>query len=317
LNFRFRETLGNQSPRNMAAPGPVPAPARQPAPGPVPAPACYTQTCGYLDWYLDEAKSPVVRIYGTTQHGQKCCLHLHGARPYLYAQLSSSRADDLDLLQAQVRTSDNAFAVEQVCRVSDLTSAYGFHHTPSSLAKVTLSDPQRVRALADYLAGGKVRRNVFDAHVGFIPQFLADYNLAGMADIRFSKVLFRFPWPAAPSRPGGLCSETIPAAWRHPVNSDPQWRPKGGGKAVLHAERALTRANAASAALGVVSEDLWYKSLPGFARTASCELEVDADVGDIITSRSRPVPGSLADKNVKSVPSLIPWCVDVRALDRR
>jgi hypothetical protein len=49
------------------------------------------------------SRVPVVRIFGTTPAGQKACLHLHGAFPYLYVFYE----DDLpqDPAQGEMRSS--------------------------------------------------------------------------------------------------------------------------------------------------------------------------------------------------------------------
>jgi hypothetical protein len=30
------------------------------------------------------SQSPIIRLYGTTEKGEKCCVHVHGYYPYLY-----------------------------------------------------------------------------------------------------------------------------------------------------------------------------------------------------------------------------------------
>jgi DNA polymerase zeta len=42
----------------------------------------------------NEAKVPVIRVFGSTKTGQKVCAHIHGAFPYLYIEYAGSLEPD-------------------------------------------------------------------------------------------------------------------------------------------------------------------------------------------------------------------------------
>ena len=41
-----------------------------------------------------QTKVPVVRVFGSTETGQKVCAHIHGAFPYLFVEYTGSLADE-------------------------------------------------------------------------------------------------------------------------------------------------------------------------------------------------------------------------------
>ncbi|PHH64053.1 hypothetical protein CDD81_5046 [Ophiocordyceps australis] len=210
----------------------------------------------------DSPKVPVVRIFGSTETGQKVCAHIHGAFPYLYIEYP----DDLTYQQAGSfifglhLSIDHALAVSYrrdpngkdgkfVARITLVKGIpfYGFHVGHRLFLKIYLFNPMVMTRLADLLLQGVIMKRRFqpyEAHLQYLLQFMIDYNLYGCDYLNSAKTTFRAPVPQH----------------SHGSNS-------------LHLWHSL------SIAQKYITDDA---SLP---RVSHCSIEVDICVQDIINRR--------------------------------
>ncbi|TGO91944.1 hypothetical protein BPOR_0014g00170 [Botrytis porri] len=160
-----------------------------------------------------EPKVPVIRIFGSTETGQKVCAHIHGAFPYLYIEYEGSLdPDEVGSYIHRLHLSiDYALAVSYrrnaydgnakfVARITLVKAVpfYGFHVGDRFYLKIYMLNPMVMTRLADILRQGTVMKRVFqpyEAHLQFLLQWMADYNLYGCGYIDSSKVTFRGPVP--------------------------------------------------------------------------------------------------------------------------
>ncbi|XP_027107695.1 DNA polymerase zeta catalytic subunit isoform X2 [Coffea arabica] len=155
---------------------------------------------------------PVIRIYGSTPAGQKTCLHVHRALPYLYVPYSdvSLQLDEEDsastnaislAIEKALKLKGNAGLKRQHVHGCSLVRAkklYGFHSSEELFVKIYLYYPQDVSRAATLLLGGAVLDRIVqphESHIPFLLQFLIDYNLYGMGHLHVSKIKFRHPVP--------------------------------------------------------------------------------------------------------------------------
>lgn len=71
---------------------------------------------------------------------------------------------------------------------------YGFHHTYSSYLKILLSDPSLLQPLATILRSGAVfgtKFEVYEAHLGYLLQFMVDFNLYGCGWLEIGEAWLR------------------------------------------------------------------------------------------------------------------------------
>ncbi|KAL4556311.1 hypothetical protein LXL04_038958 [Taraxacum kok-saghyz] len=155
---------------------------------------------------------PVIRVYGSTPGGQKTCLHIHGALPYLYVPCSDivhqpdqqgdecARVISLALERALKLKSSAGSKRQHVhdCSLVRARRLYGYDASEQLYAKLYLYHPQDVSRAANLLLEGSVldkSLQPIESHIPFLLQFLIDYNLQGMGHLHVSKMKFRHPLP--------------------------------------------------------------------------------------------------------------------------
>ncbi|PYH98794.1 DNA polymerase zeta catalytic subunit [Aspergillus ellipticus CBS 707.79] len=161
----------------------------------------------------DRSKVPVIRIFGATETGQKVCVHVHGAFPYLYVEYdgdlnpekvsSAIRSLRLSIDQAlavSYNRNENAKKIPFVAHITLVKGVpfYGYHVGYKFYFKIYLMSPIYMTRLADLLLQGAIMKRPlqpYESHLQFIPQWMCDYSLYGCAYMRCSKVKFRTPVP--------------------------------------------------------------------------------------------------------------------------
>ncbi|KAJ5726189.1 C4-type zinc-finger of DNA polymerase delta [Penicillium malachiteum] len=156
---------------------------------------------------------PVIRVFGATETGQKICVHVHGAFPYLYIEYTGSL--EPEAVNSAIRTLhlsiDHALAVsyrrnaydQKVAYVAHITLVkgtpfYGYHVGYRFFFKIYVLNPFYITRLADLLHQGAVMKRPlqpYESHMQYVPQWMCDYNLYGCSYMNCSKVKFRAPVP--------------------------------------------------------------------------------------------------------------------------
>ncbi|GAB0133099.1 hypothetical protein EsDP_00001515 [Epichloe bromicola] len=158
-------------------------------------------------------KVPVVRIFGSTETGQKVCAHVHGAFPYLYVEYDGQLAPDevgayiyrlhlsidhaLAVSYRRDQYGDSAKFVARITLVKGIPF-YGFHVGYRFFLKIYMFNPIVMTRLADLLQQGVIMKRKFqpyEAHLQYLLQFMVDYNLYGCDYLDSSKTAFRAPVP--------------------------------------------------------------------------------------------------------------------------
>ena len=241
---------------------------------------CYSSFNGF-----SIKKVPVIRIFGATPVGQKCCLHLHKTFPYFFIRIdeteSLNQIDDylrrlsISIERAmQVALGTRANKEDQYVHSISLVKGkpfYGFYGGAILFLRVFIYDPQHLTRMVNLLRSGAImgkQFDIFEAHIPYLLQVCIDYGLYGMDLVHFSSVQFRQPLPNKMKR-----------AWRNITspsenNSDSEgFKLANKEKLIFDTQRSCNKVWIA----GTVPAG-WTNSVK---RTSHCELELDACAEDI------------------------------------
>ncbi|OAQ98581.1 hypothetical protein LLEC1_01554 [Akanthomyces lecanii] len=159
-------------------------------------------------------KAPVIRVFGSTETGQKVCAHIHGAFPYLFVEYEGGLSQDdvgsyiyrLHLsidhaLSVSFRRDEQGLNSRFVARITLVKGVpfYGYHVGYRFFLKIYMFNPMVMTRLADLLQQGAILKQKFqpyEAHLQYLSQFMIDYNLFGCDYLDTSQAAFRAPVPA-------------------------------------------------------------------------------------------------------------------------
>ncbi|KAJ7092735.1 hypothetical protein C8R44DRAFT_646516 [Mycena epipterygia] len=152
---------------------------------------------------------PVIRIYGSSSTGKKCCVHVHQVFPYIFVEyigkmrlrsvnryitkLTHSLNHAIALsLKKDIASFKHQF-VRAICLVKGI-HFYGFHSSYSPFLKIYIVDPAFVNRAVTILRSGTVMKNhfrVFESHLSFTLQFMSDFGLYGCGSLDLSHAFQR------------------------------------------------------------------------------------------------------------------------------
>ncbi|CAE8628076.1 unnamed protein product [Polarella glacialis] len=165
-------------------------------------------------------KVPVIRLFGVSRQGASVCAHVHGFRPFFYAELSEEAAAALKSRKTQSSASTStsvgnqlpeeteeaemaklAAAIEATAaragrpqgrivglRLERWRSIYGLRLQASPFLRLELLDPRDVEPVAAMLQRGEVSllgcAQAHEAHLPFLLHFLSEHHICGGGVVR-------------------------------------------------------------------------------------------------------------------------------------
>lgn len=155
---------------------------------------------------------PEIRIFGATDAGQRCCVHVHGTLPYVYVEYQGRvTPDDVQTYVRRLARAVNVCMAASLGRRDPSKSQfvafivpvkgipfYGFHVGYRYFLKIYCLDPKYMTRVALLLRSGEIMQSkftVYESHIPFLLQFMLDCNLYGCGWVDISRAKFREPVP--------------------------------------------------------------------------------------------------------------------------
>jgi len=166
----------------------------------------------YSTLYKEEVEQvPILRIFGVTKYGQKCCIHIHQVYPYFYIKYAGSLDPDkvheymVKLFQninqvlnmttkpnSQIKMGHYVYNIELIKGIP----FYGFSPNYEHFLKISLLNPNVKKKLITAFEKGLIFGKVFqpyEAHIPYKLQVFIDYYLSGFDFIHLKNIRFRYP----------------------------------------------------------------------------------------------------------------------------
>ncbi len=171
----------------------------------------------------------ILKIFGSTYRGQKCCLNIHNYFPYFYIEITKENyfhIDDIETLKkfAEIlecacfsyiqRNDNNHMFNDKITKknnqlkskkffdqiihkieVVEKLNFYGYYKNTGIFLKISVYNPKAIPILMDILNKGSIngkQYQCYEAHISLCMHFFSDFNLYGMNLIKFNKFSLRY-----------------------------------------------------------------------------------------------------------------------------
>ena len=172
---------------------------------------------------------PIIRIFGATLLGQKCCINIHNYYPYFFIEINEMNYfnyEDENILRKFAYLLENSYIqylndltekyanfnkynykpnqnniptqIIHNITIEKKTNIYGYYNSLSTFLKIECYNSKDIKGLMTLLSGKVIMEKIFqcfDAHISYCTHFFGDFNLFGMGLIKLKNISFRYKIP--------------------------------------------------------------------------------------------------------------------------